>query len=270
MSDAPLRYAVLLQKLEQLDPPKVAEALSAHHKIPFQDAARQSRSSWGIVGDDMEEQGARNLAAKLQAAGLGGVVLPRNLLEEPPPPLETSQAELDNEAIRILPKSGEKASLLWSRLALLAATAFKIIRTKTIKKVEGPSPGQKAASLGLMMVTGLPISIGGKKREVEKTQESSDLVYYLDLYERKPLRHFRIDAQHFNYSCLGERMQYGSAENFRTLIETIAQRAPGCVRNRGAQMLLERKQIHTMGYDSLEDLDRESRWLLTLEALRDP
>ena len=58
--------------------------------------------------------------------------------------------------------------------------------------------------------------------------------------------------------------------NFRTLLKILKTNAPNALLSRGAGILIESSPVSTMGYDSLGDLERESRWLLTLLALRDP
>ncbi|MBI3549143.1 MAG: hypothetical protein HY078_08905 [Elusimicrobia bacterium] len=270
MTEAPLTYAVLLKGPGAWEPVKVAEAYAAVMKVPFQDASQQLRGHWGIVAESLSEAVAKNLAAKLLSAGLDATILPKNLLEDLPEPLLTCKAEWDDASLHLLPKSGERVTLAWTRLALIATTSYREVIRKTVKGQEGPSIAQKAASLGLSMATGLPINIGGKAREVEKVQETTEPIFFLDLCERKPLRRFRIDFGDFNYACLGSRMGYSSVSNFRALVETIAAKAPSAARNQGTTALLDGKPVHALGYDSLKDLDRECRRLLTLASLRDP
>ncbi len=54
--------------------------------------------------------------------------------------------------------------------------------------------------------------------------------------------------------------------NFRRPLELLSPRAARL--NRGARGLLEAKPVRDFGYDSLQDLDSEGRWLLTLSALK--
>ena len=152
------------------------------------------------------------------------MVLPAGLVEELPAPSSVAAMEIEPGGLGLLNKAGERVTVLWSRLALLSAAGFKEVTAKRVKVSEGPSMAQKAASLGLLM-TGIPLRLGPKKTETEKVVETSELVFYLDLFERKPVRRFRVDAQDFNYSCLGESMKYAATDNFRSLVEMIASRA---------------------------------------------
>lgn len=270
VSEPPLRYAVLLSEPERPDPAKVAAALSAARNIPFQDAALAARKAWGIVADGIEEAPARALAAALERAGLGATALPENLIEELHEPALAASAELAPDALRLALKSGETAALPWASLVLIAAAGFNQTTTRVETTREGPSLTQKAARIGIMLTTGLNISLGGKEREAQKTRRGTELVLYLDLARRKPSRRVRIDAQDFNYACLDAAMRPDSMGNFRTLLRLLAERAPGALRGRGTRTFLEGSPLATMGYDSLADLDREDRWLLTLSALKDP
>ncbi|MBI4676635.1 MAG: hypothetical protein HY748_03555 [Elusimicrobia bacterium] len=269
MADAPLRYSVLLRGPELPETARLAQALAAHRRIMFADAARQAREAWGIMGEGMEEGEGKALAAALDAAGLPSVVLPSGLVEELPAPAAACAMEIEPDGLAMAAKTGERSLILWNRLALVAAAGYKEVTVRKVKVCEGPSMAQKAAGLGLMM-TGIPIRLGGKRTETDKVVETAELVFFLELFERKPLRRFRVDAQDFSYACLGERMQYGATENFRTLIETVASKACRATLNRGSRDLIGRKPVAAMGYDSLANLERESRWRLTLESLRNP
>jgi hypothetical protein len=42
------------------------------------------------------------------------------------------------------------------------------------------------------------------------------------------------------------------------------------MKNRGTQILLDGAAVASMGYDTIADLNREDRWLLTLDGLKNP
>ncbi|MBI3554025.1 MAG: hypothetical protein HY077_16130 [Elusimicrobia bacterium] len=251
MSDAPLRYAVLLSKPEEFRPVEIARALAGVKKVPEQDLVPAARRCWGIVEDDLPEAGARELVAALEKAGLGAVAVPRGLIEEPAP---VSKVHL------LAPFKPE-------RLAVLAAAGYKEITTRTIKTTEGPDLTQKAIGMGITMMTGLPTSLGKAKKEVQTTVETAELVFFLDLVLKDPAERLRIDAQDFDFSCLGAKKSYSAIVNFRQLLYDLADASRRAIRNRGTTILLEQKPVREMGYESLKDLERECRWLLTLAAL---
>jgi hypothetical protein len=228
----------------------VAKALAAVRKTPLQDQIGPAKGGWGIVADNLAETDAQSLARNVGALGVPCIAVPASTVVQLPAPQAMTRMD----------------PALFPTVVLMAAAGFTVTSTTTKTVKEGPSAAQKVLSTGILLTTGLPISIGGKDRMVEKTQQQSDRVFYVDLLCKEPLRRFRVDAQRFDYSYLKERKLYQVFGNFKLLVGDFAQAAKGAWRNHGARILLDNKPIQTMGYESLADLERETRWLLTLQA----
>jgi hypothetical protein len=243
------RFAVILKRLEQREPVVIAKALAAARKTPLQDQMNAAKGAWGIVGENMSAEEAQRLVEDL------------------------SQAQLESRVVPTLAPLPEAQPLVrWEpgitdQLALVAAAGFSVTSTTTKTVKESPGVAQKIVNMGILLTTGLPIKVGGKERTVEKTQTQSEQVFYVDLLYKAPARRLRIDALRFDYSFLKERKLYQVFGNFKQLIADLVQAAPGAWRNHGTRVLLEGKPIQTMGYESLADLERETRWLLTLQTL---
>ena len=268
MSAPPLAYAALLSKPEYLQIPKMAAALARFKKIPVQDAAPMARGCWGVLEDGLAKEKAEELCARLAEAGLGGLAVPHNLLEEDIAALPISKIEFLEGKLRVFSKSGEEKWIDCNSISLLAAAVFKKTTTTMVKTSDGPTAAQQAVNMGLLMATGMPIKVGAKTKETLKAVEQSDLVYYLDLCLTEPACRLRIDAHHFDFSCLKAKMGYDIFGNFKILIAQAAQKMPQALKNRGALTVLDGRPIGTMGYESLKDLEKESRWLLTLKTLK--
>lgn len=268
MTESPLRYAVLLARQEDLKQPEIAKALAVFQKIPLQDAARLARNAWGIQADNLTKEAADIFAMHLKQVGVESVVLPQGLIEDLPLAAPTKSLEFLLNGIQAHLNSIQKEILAGEQIRLIAAVGLKETLTTTVKVNVGPSTVQRAASLGLWM-SGIPLTIG-KSREVEQKKQTTELFFYLDLCLRKPVRRFRIDAQHFDFSCLKARMGFSAPQNFRTLVLEMIRLFPQALKNRGAQVLLDGAPVPSMGYDAIADLDRESRWLLTLDSLKNP
>jgi len=239
-------FSVILTRPEQREPMVVAKAMAAIRKTPVQDQVSAAKSGWGIVASHLEAQEAQHLAKELSVAGLESKVC---------------------SALATLPDF--QALTKWEStfcdgLDLIAAAGITVTSRTTKSVKEGPSATQKILSTGILLTTGLPIKIGGKDRIVEKTQQHSDLLFYVDLVYRNPSRRWRIDAQRFDYSFLKERKLYFLMGNFKLLLEDLEKGAPSAWINHGTRVLRDNKPIQTMGYESLEDLERETQWLLTL------
>jgi hypothetical protein len=251
VSESPLRYAALIEKPDDFKVGPVSSALAAWKKVPAADMLLPARHSWGILAEGEAQPAAEALVAELGRHGAAAFSVPTNLIEEPP----------------AVSTAAEFAAAPGGRLVLLAAAAFKRTTSKTVKSMEGPSASERAVRIGLM-AAGLPIGLGGGQREVVKTVEESDLVFYADLILKDPVERLRVDARAFDYSFLGARKDFNTTGNFRILLSVLAEAAPRALLNRGCRYLREGKPVREMGYEGLEDLDREERWLLTLAALK--
>jgi len=147
----------------------------------------------------------------------------------------------------------------------LVVTAYASIKhnlSKTIKVKEGPSAGEKAVRLGIMMTTGLPIGMG-KSKEVSKELKSVETTLYMELIFSDGLR-LSLNSDKFDFSCLKEKKTYSSQMNFALLCLELAKHAPGALKNTGMFDVLEKKLIPTLQYDSPSDLEKEIKRLLLL------
>ena len=124
---------------------------------------------------------------------------------------------------------------------------------------------QKAAGIGIMLATGLPIPIGRTKQVVRK-KENVELNLYAEIFLTSPDRRLRIDAQQLPYTFLKEKMGHSAMVNFRTLFADLLSGAPAALKTRGARVLSEGKPLTSMGYDSLADADKEADWFFNLLA----
>jgi hypothetical protein len=247
-----------------VDPQAVAKGLAAFQKIPVLDAIQKAKKAWGIPAEHLDEAQA---AACVQALGVAGVraeaVASESLAILPDPTLIAGM-QMFPTRWHLKEKSGKSHEIAPGDLNILAACAIKETRSATTQKTIGPSAGQKLASFGIMMATGLPIRIGPKKQTIEATAEHSELFFYAELHAVQKAMRFRIDAQHFDYGVLGAAKDASIIQNFPKLLQMFAQAAPAALQNRGAQIWLAHRPLLEMGYQSLHDLDRECRWLLTL------
>lgn len=245
--------AVVLTEPERFNVTETAKALGAARGVPYLDLVAEVKRSWGVLGWSLAEPAAAELVEKLKAKGLAAAAIPTSSLVEPPPATPAGSLSWTERP--------------WQEASLVAAAVFREVTLKTVTTKEGPSLQQKMMKAGAMLATGLPLPIGGKSKVVKKTVEDAELVYYVDIVFPSGPR-LRIEGRKFDYGCLGAKKGVDSFGNFRQLVFELCERAKGASRNRGARTLLEGRPVREMGYDSLEDLDRESLWLLTLRGLR--
>ncbi len=258
-------YCVLLKDWKaEPKPVDLAQAVASVRKAPVQDFLARARRAHGVVDTDLPQDQAVALVGALGAKGLPAVSLPGALLEEAPAPRPCPALTLGAAGLT-LPADGA-APLAWERLALVAAAAVKDRQRKVVKTQEGPDLKEQAVRIGLSLATGIPLGFGGRK-EVEKVVETSELLYYVDLVFDEPRLRLRVEAQDFDFSCLGARMGPAAAPNFRRLLEELVQRAPKALQGAATRALLASRPLAPLAFDDLSDLDRECRWLCTLKAL---
>lgn len=254
------RWAVVLKNSSAPPVAAVASAWAGLNGEPLADAARRTRAAKGILAEEATETEARGLAAGLEARGINALAMPANLLEELPAARPVGRVGLEAAGLR--PARGG-APLPWKDLAVMAAAAFRQNLPGTLS--DSPTPSEHAARLGLSILTGRPLVLR-PEREPKRPAARSEVFFFLDLLWREPARRLRIDGQTFDYSCLGARMGPASAANFRRLLADIHRRAPQALPSSAARLLLEGKSPAADAEGSTE-LERESRWLLTLRAL---
>jgi hypothetical protein len=245
------RFHVLLARGEGRDPMALARVLAGMRGTPVHDQVLAAKRSWGIVGEDLSEAQAREMAKELRGAQMECLVCSRSALVALP---EAEPARKIGDFVATPP-------------AVIAAAGVTVTSKSTRKVNEGPSPAQKAVSTAIMLSTGLPLKIGGKKRAVQKTETQQDLVFCVDLLYEDPPRRQRIVASEFDYSFLGARKLYQALGNCKLLLGELVSKAPQAWQNHGTRILTQSQPVNLMGYGSFDDLEREERWLLTLRAL---
>lgn len=255
-------FAVLLGD-ENLDYKALGHALAKARKIPFQDAIPMARKSGGLIEEDMEAEAAEALAASLKEAGLDARAVAQETLAKLPPALPVKTFELVEGGLRVTVEGGESLEIPLDTISLVAAAAFTISTERTVV-TEGSGTAAKALEKGIQLATMMPIKFT-KEKKIEK-QEKKDFLLYMDLYLRNPAKHLRIDSAKLDYKFLGDSMTYSSLTNFRLLVQGMAKLTAAGVHNLGTKIIAGNQPMAGMTYGSLDDLDRESRRLLSVRG----
>ena len=261
-------HAVLVRSPEKFLPTAVASVLAKRAKAPALDFVAPIRRAWGVIAESLPAEAAEELAAELTSASQPALAAPTSLLETPPPPIQVAKAEFSGDGFDLVSGRANAAPerLSWTRLSALCAGGLEVRTTTTVTETAPMEMGEKAVRLGLTMATGIPMM--GSKKEVKRVVETKDRALMLDLLFLGPSRRLRVDARAFDYSVLGPKMGYGAEVNFHALLEELAARAPAALRGKGTRAMMARRPAGESYYESLDDLEREERWLLTLAALR--
>src|SRR5205823_2226747 len=121
-----------------------------------------------LLAENLSEEESKALQSRLHAAGLDTLAIPQTEIVVLPAPQPLAQFS------PIIPE----------QILLVAAAGITVTSTTTRQVKEGPSAAQKILNAGILMTTGLPIKIGKQERIVEKTQQRSDLLFYLDIVDK--------------------------------------------------------------------------------------
>ena len=240
----------------------LAQVLGAAFKLDRDTAAAAARHCWGVLGQNLDETAAEDLAGRCADLGIRTLKLPC-----PQPPLPAAEKvkkvvfpqhrpEEKTGAALFTGGAGASAAAGPDDIAVLAAAPIKEETLRTVKTTEGPSGQEKAVRLGIMAVTGLPIGLG-KSREVNKEVKSADLSFYLDIILSAG-RRLRLTSGDFDFSCLKEKKTYSSQLNFRLLCAELAAFAPAAFKSAGLRAILEARPLAYIPYDSLADLEKET------------
>lgn len=261
-------HAVLVRSPEKFLPTAVASVLAKRAKAPALDFVAPVRRAWGLIAESLPAAAAEALAAELTAAGQAALAAPSSLLEAPPPPVLVAKAEFSGDGFDVVSGRANAAPerLSWTRLSALCAAGLEVRTTTTVTETAPMEVREKALRLGLSIATGIPMM--GSKKEVKRVVETKDRALMLDILFLGPARRLRVDARSFDYSLLGPKMGYGAEVNFHALLAELVARAPGALRGKGTRAMLARRPAGESAYESLDDLEREERWLLTLAALK--
>jgi len=261
-----LLYAVLLKNPADFQLGRVARARAAAREEPEHDLVASTRKGWGVLAEELSREQADLLAFQLSTSGLPALAAPQNLIETPPGASPISGMRLESSGLRASPESVFSGILPWSALDLVCAVALR----RPLARRPGlnvPTLGQKISQYALMFITGLPLPLRPRPPK-EPPPATYEPAFFVDLAWSAPRIRLRIDCHAFDYSCLKTRMGYESLGNLRRLLADLRTRAPRALLNAGADALLEGRTLAGLGHDSLEDLDRECRWLLTLRSLK--
>ncbi|MCG3205130.1 MAG: hypothetical protein KCHDKBKB_01848 [Elusimicrobia bacterium] len=254
-------YAVILKDESQLQWGPIAQALAVYRQVPPLDTTAEAKRCWGILAEKDDKATAEKFCEAMNSRKLSCSVVPQTALLPHNPPILFSKISQTPESLSLGDHANFSFSLPWISISVLAAAAFQSSQVRVLEEKQGSTGAQKLLSAGIMLTTGLPIRIGPKGKTVQKNISETQLSFVLDLHVKNSQKRYRMMADQFDFSFLHEKMVHGAMGNFRLLLQEWSQRAPQARQSRGTRILLGGHPITTMGYETLFDLEKETRWL---------
>lgn len=148
------------------------------------------------------EDGTR-LADKLRGLGIEVAIFPEDLLELEVPNHRTRSLGLSDDGVTTTLTNGERRAIRWNELSLIVSGRL-LVNRKEIEERKGR----------------------GRSKAVDNRELFSDEPV-VDLYRRSEAVGWRISANNFDFSCLGENKAMTAFENLTRLINLIKTRAFG-------------------------------------------
>lgn len=254
---------------------RLADTLARFHAVSTADGTRLASHCWGIAAQRLDPGRAAQLVQMLEEAEVAACAVEESELAVLPR-AEICQTMAFSErgavwgthAALLAPAEGPSSpaparEFRWDEVELLAGCAFREERRERQVKRDGPSAGERVARIGLMAVTGLPIGLGKTKR-VDTEVLRSEMFFLLDIFLKGAPAALHVEAETFDYSCLGPQRGYAVMQNVRLLAGALAERSPGADRNHGLKILVSGAPLNAMTYRTREDYLQECRWHLTL------
>jgi hypothetical protein len=256
--------ALLLAQAGDLQNTKVSEKWAKLRACALLEASLAVRKSWGLLSETLSSEESALYAGAFAEVGIPVKAIPSENLVVPPTILPVKALAFSTDSLAITVQKDEM-SIPWKRLTGIFAFALAESFSKTVKVTEGPSAAEKIIKTGLSLATGIPLPIA-KKKTVEKKVTSSELNFFLDVIFDEPLARYRVDGQHLGYGFLGPDKAMGAQANFRLLFDQLRLRAPQAFLNKGSRVLAARQPISNMGYETLNDIEKETKWYLSVRS----
>ncbi len=249
--------------LDPIDPRVLKVAFRSVGELVDNDAKILSADAFGILADGLSAETARTLANELGRAGVLVEIVQEQQIPRLPNSHTLRRGGCYQEAFMATDSLGRDVPVDWSRVVLVAAGIVPLREAKrkqTRYKSVLSSPVRASGGLGL--ATGYLRSMYAiPERDVSIRYKKVSHGLLDVILDCEPYR-YRIVADKFNFSYLGERRSRKKLENFAQLVADMIIYAKGAALNRGAVAIREDGLEATFGYPSRHAFEEESIWLL--------
>ena len=245
------------------------------------DAQILSADAFGILADGLRAKTARTVANELAKAGIAMEIVQEQHIPTLPDPHTMRRGGCSPEAFIATDSLGRDVPVDWSKVLVVAAgmvplrEAKRVVRTR-YKRPLGPLGVHIGMGTGMLTGLGAAVAAGyiqskyaapDREVSIRYKRESRGL---LDIFvDCEPYR-YRIRADKFNFSYLGQRQSRKSLENFVQLVNDLTSYARGAALNRGAVAIREDGLEATFAYPSRHAFEEETIWLLYKFGLSRP
>ena len=257
-------YCLVQSNLDRIDPEALKVAFRAVGELVDNDAHILSADAFGILADGLKAQTARTVANELAKAGILVEIVHEGQIPTLPDPHTLRRCGCFAECFMATDSLGRDVPVNWSEVAMIAVGMVPFREAKRVVRDRHKNPLGSFLGGRIHMGSGILGAFGAAvapEREVSiryKRESRGMLDIFVDC---EPYR-YRIRADKFNFSYLGERRGRKSLENFVQLVNDLTSYARGAALNRGAVAIREDGLEATFGYPSRHAFEEENIWLL--------
>lgn len=239
------------------EPPAIEQLKRAFSRIPgltAYDASKYCRETFGIVARNFTGEQATVLQAALAAEGIEAEVVEESRLPVLPAGKMVRRAEITPEALMIYDPVGQKFPLEWGHVMVIAAGKVSVAEFTRVRTE------REASSYDLSNLD------RRNRRQPKKVTEYTSKEklreqYLLEIILSRAVMRYGIEADRFDFGCLGERAKPDEAGNFCQLLRELAKHAPQAALNRGARAMVAEPGA-LVSYRGKNILNEEIIWQL--------
>jgi hypothetical protein len=229
------QFAVVTNLLEPISIEVLERAFGATPGMTAADAhivVNGSRA--GVLARYLTSVQAASLRDSLGREGLTVEVVNQSELPVPPPGIAMRWMEFTPEAMATEDQIGRPIRMDWAEVGFLIAGSVreKIHETEEVLvrdpfKVKGTGGELDSLSLRLFISDVFDVEFEPQGKRIEKREkEIKDWFLRLEIISRDGARHYTVQAEKFNFACLGEDRSNDLAGNFCLLVRKWAERVP--------------------------------------------
>jgi hypothetical protein len=254
-------YFVVLKNPGSFNHSSLADALASSLSVLKVDIVMHLQNYWGLLHKTQEIDKAQELQEKLRQWGIETFVLHSSKIKKLPEAKVLKKASLEQHGL-VFEEEGQRKSLPWNSFVLVCAG--QVIEIETVKRrtVGDGHYAKHLATTGVSFVSAVRISADRLKGK-EVIEKKPGATFLLDLIARENSESIRIIGNSFNYSCLGDKMEYNMPLNFKTLYQIISMLLTDVIKNQGARAI-DTDDMAKMKYPSESSYDHEMLWLMQL------
>lgn len=247
-----MSFTVLQKNRELPDPAALQRAFRQVPGLVALDADRLCQDVVGLLARNFTRPQAEVLQAALQAEGIEAEAVEQAHLPALPVGKVIRRIDFTPDALMIHDPLRPRFPVEWRQVTLLAAGC--------VSRTAFPRSRRAWLEVQTHFVHGIPVQVRKEKFEYA-SREASQWVFRAEVVLEGGKERFSIEAEDFDFACLGNQAKRKLEADFGMLVQELARHAPQAVLNQGASLLLA-ETPELFGYPRPSYLTDELIWLL--------